>query len=190
MTNRPDLIERVAPTVQLLTLAEAKAAARVLHNDEDDYFTMCIAAVSEWMDGPFSVTGQAFRAATWCARWGSAPGGATPIALPFGPVNALVSVKAHDGTSLVTLTLADFELIASRDLATVQPVAGKAWPSVADRRDALQIEFTVGGTVPAELKMVAARQVAKWAETREAMADVTGLSPEIVNMLVNLRRFA
>jgi uncharacterized phiE125 gp8 family phage protein len=191
MADTYELIEVTAPTVQLATLAEAKAAARVLHDDEDDRITLLIAVASEWIDGPFSYTGCSWRQSRWIARWPAAPGGASPLVLPFGPVSALVSVKVHDGTTLQTQTLADYELIASRWLATVQPDAGKAWPvAVTGRRDAFQVEFDVGlATVPLPVKQAVLLQVALWFDQVQDIDKVSGLSPQVENLLVNYRRF-
>jgi len=182
------------PAATPVSLAEAKAACRVLHSDEDTYITLLIAAAVGMLDGPSGYLAQAIVAQSWTLT--SGPTGISgKITLPFGPVSAVTAIKTHDGTALNTATLGDFRVLTSKFRTTIEPISG-SWPTMADRDDALQITLTAGAAnadaVGAHIKQAILLLVAHWFRNRETVL-VGSISKEIEMglqaLLVNERRF-
>lgn len=188
-------IEQVTAGDAAITLAEAKAACRVLHDDEDSYITFLIEAASSMIDGPFGYLGQAVVTQNWKIKFpGNAVRGQSALSLPFGPVTNITSVKTFDGTTLSADLSADFELQGGRFTPSIAPKSGTSWPVLADRWNALQIEFVAGDTaaaVPARIKQAMAMVVAHWFNNREATV-IGSISKEIeigvLGLLQNDRR--
>lgn len=186
------LIERTVAPVPAVSLAEARAAARVLHDDEDVLFDIWIDAATDMIDGPFGYLGQCIASQTWQISFpANAVSVRGSIELPFGPVTSIASIKTFDGTTLSADLKADFELVAGRFDAVVQPKTGAAWPVLADRHDALQIEFVAGDAVAkAATKQAILMIIAHWHANREHSpmgADFQALG--VAGLLQNERRF-
>lgn len=176
-----------APAADPITLAEAKAACRVTHDDEDSYLALLIDGAVALLDGPTGYLGQAIVEQTWTVRCG--PSGVERVlSLPFGPVSDVTAIKTHDGTALTTHDLADFRILFGKFDTTIEPISGQ-WPAMADRADALQITFKAGASsvaaVPATIKQAVLMQVAHWYDNR----DSADLAPGLPGVLVNERRF-
>src|SRR5436190_13362613 len=131
-----------APAAEPVSHAEGKAACRVLHDDENTYLELLIAAAISLLDGPTGYLGQAIVDQEWKVRCGPS-GVCGALALPFGPVSEVLAIAAHDGTTLNSQDLSDFRILYGKFNTTIEPVSG-SWPSMADRADALQITFTAG----------------------------------------------
>jgi len=188
-------IEQAAAGDAAITLADAKAACRVLHDDEDVYLQLLIDAASSMVDGPFGYLGQAVTTQSWKIRFpGSTVRGQGILSLPFGPVASITTIKTFDGTTLSADLKADFELQGGRFTPAIAPKAGTQWPDLADRWDALQIEFVAGdlvAAVPARIKQALLMIVAHWFMNREATL-IGSISKEIeigvLGLLQNDRR--
>ena len=188
-------IEQAAAGDAAITLDEAKAACRVLHDDEDTYLQLLIDAASSMVDGPFGYLGQAVVTQSWLIKFpGSAVRGRGILPLPFGPVKSISSIKTFDGATLSADLKADFELQGGRFTPAVAPKDGVQWPDLADRWNALQIEFIAGdaqAAVPARIKQAMLMIVAHWFANREATV-IGSISKEIelgvLGLLQNDRR--
>ena len=188
------LLEQVdEPATEPVSLAEAKMAARVLHDDEDDLFTHLIAAATGLVDGPFGYLGQAIITQSWRVSYPQgAVNGNAALALPFGPVASIVSIKTYDGTTLSDDIKADFDLFKDRFNARIKPKTGNNWPALADREDALQIEYIAGeDAAKASIKHALLMIIAHWYENRETVL-VGSITKEIeygaLALLQNERR--
>jgi len=151
-----------------VTLDEAKARLRVTYDTEDPVITAMIAAACD-------VVGEkacrVLAAETWQAADFSLSGA---VILPKSPVTALVSVTWLDAAEAVqTATLSDYSLVQTDDWSTVQPKAGKTWPTaLADRPDAVRVQFTAGyTTLPAALKEAVLLMVGHLFRNREGVVD-------------------
>lgn len=188
------LLEQVTAPTQAVTLAEAKMAARVRHDDEDSLFTLLIGAAIDVIDGPFGYLGQAISAQRWKVSYGrGAINGTAALELPFGPVTSIVSIRTFDGTTLAADVKANFDFYADRFNARLRPKAGFSWPTLADREDALQISFDCGdAVVRRSTKQAILMLVAHWYANRETVLVGT-VSKEIemgaFALLQNERRF-
>lgn len=92
------------------------------------------------------------------------------IELPVLPVTAIGSVKYYDSSNqLQTLSTSAYALDADDWAATIELNAGYSWPSVYDRPDAVQIEFTAGySTMPPALSHAVLLLLGHAYENREA----------------------
>lgn len=185
-----ELEQLVLPT-EAVTLAEAKAACRVLHDDEDDFIQHLVDSATALIDGPFGYLGRAIITQQWRASFprGSVSGGGA-LALPFGPVESIDTIKTFDGTTLSADLKADFELFGRQWAPVIKPKSGINWPSLADRPDALQVEFTAGAAAAAApVKQAILMMVARWYRHREEGpidADVAALG--VAGLLQNHRK--
>ncbi len=129
------------PTVEPVTLAEAKTALRVDHSDDDTRITALIEAARRFAE---AYTGMYIMPQTIEASMDSWP--ATEIELCVWPLESVDSVKYDDTASPVTeqtLTVdtdyyADTTTIGGR----VRTLTG--WPSVAVKPNAIRIRMTAG----------------------------------------------
>jgi uncharacterized phiE125 gp8 family phage protein len=142
---------KTAPTVDPVDLAQAKLQCRIGYrvSDEDALVTAYIKAAASWVEG---YTGRALMAQTWQA---SVPEGPERWWLPYGAPNAAVSfVKYYDtSNTLQTLSSSQYLLAAFSEPACLSLKDGETWPTLFDRDDAVQVEYTVGATDPADVPM-------------------------------------
>lgn len=180
------LLTRVtAPVGYPVTLAQAKAQARVDFDDEDTLFTALIAAATDAVE---DMSGRPLMTQTWRVATGK------PEERVYlrAPVQAITAIQFYDATNtLQTADAADYLLISDDDRAWIEPLSG--WPSLYDRADAFRVTFTAGygvaDDVPIAIRQAILLLVTHFYENREA---VTALSlkdtPMAVEMLVGTKR--
>lgn len=162
----------VAPTVEPVTLAEAKLHLRVDHTAEDDYITSLIIAGREWAEG---VTRRAFISRTVRLSLDEFP---TEIKLPFGKTQS-VSTFAYtdaDGNAATLASGSTYTLDSDSEPARLLPYYNTDWPSVYGIPNAIQITYVVGygaaaTAVPTSIKQAILLAVGHWYEHREMVAD-------------------
>ena len=168
------IVERVtAPGSPILSLANAKAALRISHDDDDALLTGLVAAVERYLDGWEGALRRALINQTWRVSVCHA-GFDGRLWAPLSPVSDVVSLKyyAPGADTLSTADLAQFRLIKAPDWAYLEPKSGFSWPSVDDRPDALQAIFTCGygaaaSDVPATILHAAKLLTGHFYENRE-----------------------
>lgn len=169
-------IERtVAPAASPVTLAEAKAHCRVLHDDEDAYIQALIDAAIDLVDGE-GMLGRAMLTQTW-AQW--VPQSPGRVRLSMGPFRSLTGVHYYNAEAVLTeATLSDFDVHKQGDVVTVGPKDGFSWPGTQVRPDAIRITYTAGfgdaaGDVPQGIRNALLMLVGHWYANREAVTDAT-----------------
>lgn len=161
------------PTSEPITLAEAKAQCRVLHDHEDTYLTGLIALARQYAE---EVLGYGMLTQTWDYYLDSFA--AKVIRLPKGPVVSVSSVSYADlNGSTQTLASSVYLLSAGKAPAEITLKSGQAWPSVFTQADSVVIRYVVGhataAAIPAALKHAMLMLIAHWYEQR---AETTQLS--------------
>lgn len=159
-----------APSVEPVTLAEAKVHLRVTHSSEDALITALIVAAREHVE---SVTGRKLISQQWELIQDAFPCG--PVQLPFSPIITIDSVKyLDDDGALQTLDTAEYAKDTYSVPGWVSPV--DTWPSTYDTINAVTIAFTVGygataADVPASLKAAMLLMIGDLFENREARSQ-------------------
>ena len=162
------LVMTTAPTVEPVTLADAKAHLRVDANAEDAFISSLIVTSRLHVE---AALGLALVAQSWLLTLDAWPSSRT-LELPLRPVLSVqsVAVRNADG-SLSTLAPSLYHLdrrsSPPRIVATASPM-----PTPAVVADGIEVRFTAGygalaGDVPAPIRHALLLLVAHWFENRE-----------------------
>lgn len=157
---RPSFELTTPPSVEPVTLSEAKAHARVEHSGEDALFTRLIAAARRHVE---HAAGLALITQTWtweAIGWGAADRG---IMLRPHPVKTLVSVSINGLDST-----ANFVLRKGRPAGITLVSGAPVPPDNAQIIATFTAGFGADGTaVPDDLKQAMLFLIAHWYENRE-----------------------
>lgn len=174
------------PTNRPVTLAEAKEALQVEHNDDDALISGFVDAAVSHLDGHTGVLGQAMLTQVWRQDFGCF---ARRMRLPFGPAASIVSVKYYDAANeLQTLSPSVYCLLTEPRGPFVQLQHGQSWPSHCPRDDAIGIEFVAGradDALPPAIRSALLMLVGYFYENRGFAADGSKVSlPRSVDALL------
>ena len=170
------LVLVVPPAATPITLSEAKAQARVEHDDEDLLIQQYIDAATAWLDGPAGILGRCLVPPTWRADLATV-GPAIRLPFPDSLVDSAVFTDAEGGELIHELALQD-----QRPL--LRPITGLGRSAA--------ITFTAGYGAPAEVP-AAIRQamlllVTQWYEHRQVTGTGTALPFAVDALLAPFRR--
>lgn len=141
-----------APTVEPITLAEAKLHQRIDVDDDDALVSMWITAIREHAE---HLTERTLAPTRYCLYLDAFPcdGG---IELPGGPVTSVVSVQYVDSNgALQTVDSADYAHDDAQEASWVLPAYGAVWPSTQPVANAVRVTYDAGYTasnIPAPIK--------------------------------------
>lgn len=162
-----------APTVDVLTLAEAKDHLRVTSTDDDTYITALIKAAQVNLDGKDGLLGRALLTQTWKLFLDSFPNCRKPIIVPLPPLQSVSSIKyiAQDGT-LTTWDSASYSVDTAANPARVHLGYNEVWPVTRCVPNAVTIEFVAGygataAAVPDTIKAALKLMIGHWYQNRE-----------------------
>lgn len=170
------LVLVVPPAAQPITLSEAKAQARVAHDDEDLLIQHYIDAATAWLDGPAGILGRCLVTQTWRAELAAVP---RSVRLPF-PDSVVDSAMFSDeeGGELT------HELILQDQRPLLRLRSGLGRPAV--------ITFTAGygapADVPAAIRQAMLLLVTQWYEHRQVTGTGTALPFAVEALLAPYRR--
>lgn len=181
-----------APNAALIAPEQAKNWVRGDPNDDTDLddINLLIATVMSHLDGIDGILRRALISQGWCDVWDRFPAG-DQLRLALTPVQSVVSVTyfGSDGVSR-DLDGSAYSLHSDFVGSYVRLASGRAWPSAADRDDAVKITYIAGygenaSSVPAEIRTAGKKLLQLWygADDPSLYRD---LPPVIMNML---RRF-
>jgi uncharacterized phiE125 gp8 family phage protein len=114
------------------------------------------------------------------------PDSGNVIELPFGPVSSVESVKYYDAAGdLQTMDSADYVLADD----TISLASGASWPTVAERRNAIQVRYIAGFThpddspspypLPPDLHAAMLLMLGHYYENREAVVVSSATATEV-----------
>lgn len=164
------------PAAPPITLMEAKAQARVTHDDEDLLLQHYIDAATAWLDGPAGILGRCLVTQTWRAELAAVTG---PIHLPFpdSSVGSAVFTDAEGGELAYDVTLQDQRPV-------LRPSSGFGRPAA--------ITFTAGygasADVPAAIRQAMLLLITQWYEHRQVTGAGTSLPFAVEALLAPYRR--
>ncbi len=125
-----------------VTLAEAQAWLRVDSSDDATEITTLITTARQAVE---NFTGRALISQTWRLRQSNWGDGAV-IELPASPLISVESVKYYpaDGSAQATLSSSYYHVLTDAEPGLVVLKADYDWPDIADRPDAVEVNFTAG----------------------------------------------
>lgn len=181
-----DLIIATAATGEPLTLAEAKAHARVDGDADDLLLENLIAAGRKHAE---DVTRRQLMQVQYRIEF---PDFSDEVILPRPPLQQVDSIKYLDSDdALQTMDATDYQ-VSNGEPARVKPVYGKSWPTVkSGTYNAVQMTFTAGyasrASIP-ELIRVALREwiVAHYDSLRAGGIGQAAIQVETSKRMINL----
>lgn len=171
-----------APTTFPVTVAEAKAQARVAFDDDDTLIGDYVSAATDMIE---RYIGRSIMQQTWEVVL---DGFSDSITLPKGPVQSVTSVKYKDAAGgEQTVSSANYIFDGVSDPQRVVKVSDYAWPTVSAEVNSVTVRFVAGyAAVPASIKHAVLLVVSAWYDDR----DVGNLPAGAMALLENHRAFA
>lgn len=163
-----------APTVDLLTLKEAKNHCRVDTSDDDEFIDGLIASVTSYLDGYAGVLGRALLQQTWKMEHANF---SADLCIPLGNVLSVDAVKYYDtNNTQQTASASLYELVLEPGSAEVCLKYGQSWPVAYMRRDAIEVTWKAGygttaASVPSAIRHAALLLLGHWYNNRGAATD-------------------
>lgn len=167
------------PSIEPISLAEAKAHLRVDGNDEDALISQLITVARQALDGRDGLLGRALVQQTWKLTHDRFP---RAIEIPLPPlisIDGITYLDADAVTQTIDLETVTVEGIGDAAPAILRPVSGTAWPETYDHPEAVALTFKAGygtaaATVPAPIRQALLLDVAHMFENREAVTIGSG----------------
>lgn len=168
------------PTIDPISLAEAKAHCRVSIDDDDGILAGYILAARVHLEGE---TRRAFMTQTWDLtvddRWPTERIGGVwrhRIVLPRPPFVSVTAVTYVDQLGETQTLAADQYRVAKSDTGewVITPAYGVNWPGIREQMAAITVRFVAGygsnpGNVPEPLRQAMLLLIGHWYENREAV---------------------
>ena len=161
-----------APTVEPLSLSEAKAHCRIYGSDDDGLIAGYIMAAVSLAENS---TNRALATQTWELTidrdWPEV------IVLPRSPTQSVTSVTYYDSAgSLQTLASNQYRVDVTLPQGRIEPAYDVTWPVVRDQARTIIVRFVAGYTqIPEPIRQALLLLVGHFYENREAV--VVGQTP-------------
>lgn len=164
----------------LVTLAEAKAQARVDDEDFDAQLTLMCNAASRVLDGPYSMTGRCFAAQTWNCTLAGLP---TAAIIPVPGASEVAAVTYYDADNVSqTLDVGDYYRVTAIDRGLLLE-SDVSLPATYARADAVTFQVSNDDNIPDDIKHAALLLISAWFDDR-SVGDI----PPGVEALVGLHK--
>lgn len=176
-----------APTVEPITLLEAKEFMRVDNDDENPLIESLISVAREKIE---SDTKRAIAAQTLRYNLDSFPWDSRVISIPRPPLVAVSSITYIDEDGVTqTWAASNYVVDSSSEPGRVQLAENSEWPETQSGRiNAVAINYTAGWSSPPErVKMLAKLWVSHFFENREPV-NIGNIVNEIPLALKSLTR--
>ena len=167
LQHRVQLI--TGPSVEPISVADAKRHLRVEHSDDDLLIKRLIETAVSMVDVT-GVLGKAMITQTWGEWFAPNP---SQIVLSLGPIQSVSAIKYYDtDNALQTDTLSNYFVLGTSGRTTIKPKSGYNWPTTFTRDDAIKIEYVIGygdtfRDVPSTVRHALFMLVAHYYENRE-----------------------
>jgi uncharacterized phiE125 gp8 family phage protein len=168
------LTRQTPPTVEPVTLAEAKAHCRIDTNDDDAYVASLITAAREWCEQYLDRT---LVQTQWVMRFDSFP---YEIELPRPPVATAGTATAVTVTytlgdeSTAVLSSSQYRVDRHSTPGVVRQLRSGTWPANLDDKNAVTVTWWAGygsssSDVPAAIRHAMLMLIAYWYDNRSAV---------------------
>ena len=167
LQHRVQLI--TGPSVEPISVADAKRHLRVEHSDDDLLIKRLIETAVSMVDVT-GVLGKAMITQTWGEWFAPNP---SQIVLSLGPIQSVSAIKYYDtDNALQTDKLSNYFVLGTSGRTTIKPKSGYNWPTTFTRDDAIKIEYVIGygdtfRDVPSTVRHALFMLVAHYYENRE-----------------------
>jgi uncharacterized phiE125 gp8 family phage protein len=165
-----------APTIEPVSLDEAKAHVRIYANDDDAMLSSLISAARQSAE---RFMNRAILTQTWDFFCDLLPCGNEPLELPMAaPLQSVTSLKYYDadGTQQ-TWSSSNYVVSVSKEPGTIRLAYGISWPSVRVRPDSITVRYVAGWTsaalVPYPIKQAILLLIGHWYNNREEVVAGT-----------------
>lgn len=159
-----------APTLEPVSLAEAKAHLRVLSSDEDTLIEALVKGAREQAE---LFTGRAFVTQTWDFTFDNFPDDdCEMISIPKPKLQSVTHVKYIDGALAdQTWASSNYRVLIDGERGRIIPVYSGLYPSITTQKNAVSIRFIAGygdvDDVPQSIKHAMLLMIGHWFEHRE-----------------------
>ena len=160
-----------APSVEPVTLTEAKDQLSITDTVDDTVITRRIIEARQWAE---EFCQRSFITQTWQEYLDAWPRN-NVIDLTRGPVASVVSVTYIDTDGATqTVSSADYKLSTVGQTARLAPAYGVDWPSARDEMDSIIVRYTAGygasgSSVPGPIREAIMLTVGHWIEHQPAI---------------------
>ena len=186
------LVLTAAPTVEPITVGQAKAHLRIDHDEEDTFLTSLISTSRLQIEAALDL---ALITQSWSWRFDSWPGG-HEVQLPLWPVQSVDTVRtACKCEAFLAKSADEFILDGTSKPARLISKSG-AWPQPGIPALGIEIAFKAGfgdaaNDVPEPIRQALLMLVAHWYEHREPLeigTEATSIPNAISGLLRPYRR--
>lgn len=140
------LIQTVAPTLEPITLDQAKKQSRVTTDAENSAVKLNVAIARYQAE---NATGRQFVTATWQLLLDGFPWQITGLKSPVIDVSSITYVDINEVTQTLSSSL--YEVDTSITGGRIRPVFGEVFPDTFDTYNAVTVTFTAGYGEPADV---------------------------------------
>jgi len=176
-----------APTGDVVTTAEAKAYAKVLHTAEDTLIDSLVDTAESLVE---QICDRQLLQATYDFTFDHWPSADDEFEIPFAPTSSITHIKYIDENG-DEQTLDPSVYVASTDVdpAQIYLAYGQSWPGLRAQRNAVTVRAVVGyanaAAIPEQIKTAIKIAVTAWLENREGCQEL----PPAAEHLINRYRF-
>jgi len=182
------LTRQTPPTVEPVTLAEAKSHCRIDTDTDDAYIGNLITAAREWCEQYLDRT---LVHTQWVMRFDKFPSsGIEPVELPRPPMvssgtaTAVSIVFTQEAGQTSTYSTAEYRVDRNATPGTILPQYSYTWTPHRQDDNAISVTWwagygSTGASVPAPIRHAMLMLVSHWYETRGATVS-TGAVPQDV----------
>jgi uncharacterized phiE125 gp8 family phage protein len=177
------LVLETGPTVEPITLADAKVHLKVDSTDDDDLINALIGTAREMAE---TKLGRVLITQTWNWVMDRFPG-SRQVVLPLPPLQSVVSIKYKDAAGEdQTIDAGDYIVDTAPEPGRVVLAKNASWPSAElYPASAVTFQYKAGygdaaSNVPGPIKQACLLMIGEWYENRENVADIKRVGPDSI----------
>lgn len=135
-----------APTVEPISLAEAKMQCRITGDDEDALLSGMIGAVRASLDGRDGWFGRSITTQTWDLKLDEFPRPGAALALPLPPLQSVTSITYRDGDGSHIWAAEEYAVIGvgAWEGGSIVAAEGYSWPGTDGTAECVTVRFVAG----------------------------------------------